>query len=340
MENKRQLVLDVINGKKTERVPLGFWHHFILGKDQFMGLEDPSLLEKAYKGHVDYYKKTNPDIMKIMNEGFFGYPPIMDNDLKTAEDLKKIKSIGENHPWIQEQVKYIKKLAAEFSDEVLTFYNVFSPLQTIRIRLDFLDQEYDRFVYLAENFPEEFKNAGLEISKDIQILVKKLLTETSLDGIYYCVQNIQSKMYDKNKYEEIVKVSELPVLEVANKYSDLNILHMCGYARYTNDLSFYKNYEARIYNWATFTEKISIGEGKKLFPEKCILGGFDNNPGTLIDKGSKEELEAYTKSLIEKYKDTSFIIGADCSIPNDIDDNQVRIISDATYKFMDGEKNE
>ena len=53
MENKRQLVLDVINGKKTERVPLGFWHHFILGKDQFMGLEDPSLLEKAYKGHVD-----------------------------------------------------------------------------------------------------------------------------------------------------------------------------------------------------------------------------------------------------------------------------------------------
>lgn len=333
MNDKRKLVLDVINNKKTERVPLGFWHHFILGEDQFNGLNDELLLDKAYKGHLEFYKKTNPDLMKLMNEGFFGYPPIMDNDLKSADDLKKIKSIGADNPWITKQVEYVKKLSKEFSDEVLTFYNVFSPLQIIRIKLEFLNEDFDRFVYLAENYPIEFKKAGLEILKDIKILVSRLLQETSLDGIYYCVQNIQSELYDKEKYTEIVSPSELPVLEEANKYSDLNILHICGYARYTNDLSTYKDYNARIYNWATHTENIPISEGINIFKDKCVLGGFDNNPNSLIDVGSKTDIELYTKELIDKYRDNAFIIGADCSVPNDIDDENIKAVSDATYKY-------
>lgn len=33
-------------------------------------------------------------MMKLMNEGFMGYPPVMNNNLETAEDLLAIKSIG------------------------------------------------------------------------------------------------------------------------------------------------------------------------------------------------------------------------------------------------------
>ena len=90
----------------------------------------------------------------------------------------------------------------------MTFYNVFAPLQVIRIRLDFYDLKYDRFVYLAEHFPEELHKAGMEIQKDITTLVSKLLTETKLDGIYYCVQNIQSKMYDRETYDRLIRPTE------------------------------------------------------------------------------------------------------------------------------------
>ena len=83
-------------------------------------------------------------------------------------------------------------------------------------------------MYLAENYPKELKHAGKELGKDIQTLVRKLLTETKLDGIYYCVQNVQSPKYDQKTYKEIVGEDELAVLKLANELSPYNILHICG----------------------------------------------------------------------------------------------------------------
>lgn len=334
--NKRELLQKAFNNEEVDRVPVGFWHHFVLGLDQFNGLNDKPILDKVIKGHKDYYEKTNPDMMKLMNEGFMGYPPIMDNKLETAEDLLKIKSIGKDHPWITEQVKHVDTLVNMFSDEVMTFYNVFAPLQVIRIRLEFLDLDFERYVYLAENFPEELYQAGLEIQKDLKILIEKLFKETKLDGIYYCVQNIQSDKYDLETYNKYIRPTEIELLNYANELSDNNILHICGYAHHKNDLTFYKDYDAKVYNWATFTEGITIKEGREIFPNKCILGGFDNNPGTIIDKGSKEELEEYVGKLINENGYKGYVIGADCSIPNLIDDIQVRYISDASYKYEKG----
>lgn len=334
MENKRELLKKVFENEEVKRVPVGFWHHFILGKEQFRGLEDKSILKRAVDGHKKYYETINPDMMKLMNEGFMGYPPVMENKLQSGEDLLKIKSIGEDHPWIKEQVKHVKQLVDLFKDEVLTFYNVFAPLQVIRIKLEFHDLDFDRFVYLAENFPKELNMAGLEIQKDLKILVKKLFEETDLDGIYYCVQNIQSKKYSKEVYDKYIKTTEFDLLDFANQYSKYNILHICGYAGHKNNLLYYKDYKAGAYNWASFIENISVEEGRKIFGAKCVMGGFANSPGTLIDTGSDNELSEYTHNLILNNGYKGYIIGADCSVPNDIDDDRLRIISDASHKYQ------
>ena len=334
MENKRELLKKVFANEEVKRVPVGFWHHFILGKEQFRGLEDENILKRAVDGHKKYYETINPDMMKLMNEGFMGYPPVMENKLQNGEDLLKIKSIGEDHPWIKEQVKHVKKLVDLFKDEVLTFYNVFAPLQVIRIKLEFHDLDFDRFVYLAENFPKELNTAGLEIQKDLKILVKKIFEETDLDGIYYCVQNIQSEKYSKEVYDKYIKTTELDLLDFANKYSKYNILHVCGYAGHKNNLLYYKDYKAGAYNWASFIENISVEEGRKIFGAKCVMGGFANSPGTLIDTGSDNELSEYTHNLILNNGYKGYIIGADCSVPNDIDDDRLRIISDASHKYQ------
>lgn len=336
--NKRELLRRAFDNEVVDKVPVGFWHHFVLGKDQFSGLEDESILDRVTEGHIRYYEQTNPDMMKLMNEGFMGYPPIMDNDLQTEEDLLNIKSIGREHPWMEKQVAHVKRLTERFADEVMCFYNVFAPLQFIRIRLEFLDMDFERFVYLAEHFPEAFKQAGLEIQKDLCILVERLLQETKLDGIYYCVQNIQSGQYTKEMYARYIQPTEIEVLQTANRCSDYNILHICGYAHHKNDMRYYKDYSAKVYNWACHTEGISLQEGKALFGNPCVLGGFDNNPGTLIDSGSKEELEAEVASLIRENGYRGYVMGADCSIPNDIDDNRIRIISDAAGRYIREEK--
>lgn len=334
IENKRDLLQRAFNNEEVERVPLGFWHHFVVGEEQFKGLEEPEILERVIQGHIDYYNLVNPDMMKIMNEGFFGYPPIMNNSLSTAEDLKRIQSIGPNHPWITKQVEHVKKLVDHFGSEVMTFYNVFAPVQVIRIRLEFLDLDFERFAFLAENYPEELRQAANEIEKDIRCLIEKLFTETKLDGIYYCVQNIQSDQYNKEKYDQYIRPTELDLLKRANELSDNNILHICGYAGHLNDLKMYQDYPAKVYNWATYTEGVSIEEGRKLFKNHCILGGFDNNENTLIDTGTKEEIFEYVRGLIDENGYRGYVIGADCSIPNDIDDQQVKYVSDASHQLI------
>ena len=165
-------------------------------------------------------------------------------------------------------------------------------------------------------------------------MIRQLFAETKLDGIYYCVQNIQSPLYPEERYRKLITPAEIQVLDEANRCSPYNILHICGYARHTNVISWYRQYEAGCYNWAQHTERIPLAEGRKYFPGKCVLGGFDNNPGTLIDTGTTEMLENYVKQLIDENGYRGFILGADCSIPNDIDDNRVRAICSAAAKYV------
>lgn len=332
--NSRKRIELAFNNEKVDRVPIGFWRHFVLGPDQFKGLEEPQILEEAFNGHQAFYELIKPDMMKIMNEGFFGYPPIMDNPLETGEDLLRIKAIGASHPWITEQIKHVKRISAEFKEDVACFYNVFAPLQVIRIRFDFLDHEFDKFVQLAEQYPDELKAAGMEIQKDIDALVQGLFDAEAIDGIYYCVQNIQSASYDQQRYHEIIAPTEKEVLENANRRNDFNILHVCGYAHHVNDLAIYKEYRAKVYNWAVHTENVSLTEGKELFDGKCVLGGFDNNPDTVIDSASEEELEAYTKQLLVDNEFNGFVLGADCSLPEGQDDNRLRKIREIVEKTI------
>ena len=44
--DKRQLLKDAFDCKETFKVPVGFWHHFVLGKDQFMGDMEESFHHK------------------------------------------------------------------------------------------------------------------------------------------------------------------------------------------------------------------------------------------------------------------------------------------------------
>ena len=85
--DKRQLLKDAFDLKETFKVPTGFWHHFVLGPDQFRADTDPAIRDRIVEGHRKYYQLVNPDMMKMMNEGFMGYPPIMDNPLETPKRI-------------------------------------------------------------------------------------------------------------------------------------------------------------------------------------------------------------------------------------------------------------
>ncbi|KEF36330.1 hypothetical protein M670_04489 [Schinkia azotoformans MEV2011] len=69
-------------------------------------------------------------------------------------------------------------------------------------------------------------------------------------------------------------------------------------------------------------------EGKKLFGGKAVIDGFDNRSNKLLHKGTKEEIEAFIEDIIAKAGKTGIIIGADCSIPSDIEVQRIKWVKD------------
>ena len=66
-------------------------------------------------------------------------------------------------------------------------------------------------------------------------------------------------------------------------------------------------------------EEVPLEEGRKLFPNSSVLGGFGNLAASVIYKGTKDEIQAETRRIIAKAGTKGVILGADCTVPRDTD---------------------
>ena len=157
------------------------------------------------------------------------------------------------------------------------------------------------------------------IAQNTAQLVKAVIGEGGADGIYLSVQTIQDISVGPDLYNEVIAPSELSVLSAAIAAGGKNILHVCGYEGVRNNLSLFKNYPAHAVNFAAAVEGISLSQGKQIFGGKAIIGGFANTTNGILYKGTKEQIQAETKKLLDDAGRTGVILGADCTVPKDID---------------------
>ena len=311
--SKRELVFRVLDQKPAERVPVGFWFHFA-SPDKLQDYS-PETIEVNRTGHLRFIREFAPDILKIMTDGFFIYPNETLASLTTPADLDRVEA---SHPaqWIDDQVALAKELVEVYGKEAATFYNIFSPsthilFQSRAWRNPLLTQER----LLREN-PEGYAHALGEIAKDLSELIRRVISEAGVDGIYLSVRSIAN--VPTADYARYIAPSELTLLSDANALSDYNLLHICGYAGYRNDINAFRDYPVKAVNWAVTAEKISLLEGRDLFPGKALIGGFENTKEGVLYRGSREEIEAETDRLLRSAGSTGVILGADCTVPSDI----------------------
>ena len=127
---------------------------------------------------------------------------------------------------------------------------------------------------------------------------------------------------------------DLYVLEHANRFSDNNIIHMCGWAGSRNRLELWRNYPAKVINWAVHVEGMDLEEGRAYFGNRTSLGGFETHwDGTvregIIYNGTKQELQEYTRELILDHGKRGLMLGGDCTIDAGIDRERIRWIVEA-----------
>jgi len=76
-----------------------------------------------------------------------------------------------------------------------------------------------------------------KIDQSNALLSELLITEAGCDGVYYCVQGGEYTRFTPEEYKKYIRPSDLYVLEHANRFSENNILHMCGWAGAKNQIA-------------------------------------------------------------------------------------------------------
>lgn len=316
MSEKRKLVFDAFNNKPTARVPVGFWFHY--AADELLSAYDhPEYREQNIKGHKHFVESFKPDFVKLMSDGYFFEPKTsaLLKEAATAADLKKLQPVNADDPWIRDQVSLVKELVQSFGSEVATFYNIFAPATAFKWSVGgdkklaaFIKEDKEAVIYALS-----------VIAENTARVAQAVIREGGADGIYLSVQTIQDAGIGPDLYAEVIAPAELSVLTAANAAGGTNILHICGYEGARNNLSLFKNYPAKVINFASAVEGVSLAQGKALFGGKAVIGGFANTAKGLLYSGTKEQIQEETRRLLKDAGRTGVILGADCTVPKDID---------------------
>lgn len=317
--NKRERVIAAFKGQETDHVPVCMWQHV---PEKYWA--DDNLFAEC---QLNAYKNTDVDFVKLSGDRYFTWPsPVLDR-IEKAEDLYRLEPLGPNHPHIRGQIERTKKIVAGLKGECVSLYLVFVPLSCLRLKIG-----YPKMMQLIRENPDAMKYACKVIAEDQKLLVNGIIREAGADGIFYSVQNGEVDRFTYEEYRDWVTPSDKAVLDYANSISDMNAIHFCAWEGTPNRLSVWEDYHAPVISWSRYMDIPDIREAKKHFG--CtVWGGFDNRPGTFLYTASREEIEKETANLIQQGGKQGYILGADCSIHDELQEERIRWVAEAARKI-------
>lgn len=316
MTNKER-VINSIEGKSVDHVPMTFSIHF--PKEVAFG-------DAAVKSHLDFYKNTGVDIMKIMNE----------NLVPQFEKYHGISSWGElprhtvKDAFIQAQLDLIKKIIDNSPAE--TFF-----LGTLHGTLASMIHPFEPQIGYEEVRMEhlkcfrEDKKAYTEAAKiitDTMIILIEEMAKLGVDGVYYASLGAEKRYFTDEEFDEAIASYDKIMLKAIKDNGMYSFLHMCKDGLAMDRYKSYGDY-ADVVNWGIYEDtNLDLFAGKKLFPGKTMMGGLANRKGVIVD-GSKEELQNTVKQIVKDFGKEKFIFGADCTLATDIPYERLMWIKEA-----------
>lgn len=315
--NKKERVLAAIAKKPVDHVPACFSLHFP---------HEIASGEAAVKAHLDFYKETDCDILKIMNENLV---PLI-GEMNGPEDWNKVPAYNRRSPFMQKQLDMIKRILDQAGDA----YSLATIHGICASAIHPLEATYG-YVPVRKLFVEQMrtnKQPMLDARKriaDAMCDLAQACIEAGCNGIYYAALGGEKHFFTDEEFAEAVEPFDLQILHAIREVKGDIFLHIC---KENLEMQRYANYQdvCDVANWGVFEAPFSLEEGKKLFPNATIMGGLANRSGVLVD-GTDEELTAAVRKVIDDFGSTGFILGADCTLPTEIPYERIRTAVHAAY---------
>jgi len=312
--NKHDRVRAAVTGQPVDHVPSGFWLHF--PKEQAFG-------KAAIDAHVDFFRATDVDLYKVMNEAT--YPVIA--PIRSPADWATWKPISVKDPYWQKQLDVVKGVCDRLGGEapiLATIHGTF--ISTFHGSKRLTDTNIKGPSLVTDHLrtsPEAVVPAMAAVTETLIELAKACL-QAGANGIYYGAQGAEAHRFDERTFVEYVKPWDLRFLRELEKDTDLLVVHVCkDHIR----LPLYADYPGHVFNWSVHESDYPLETGRALLG-RTILGGIDTQAGAMID-GSKEAIRSDVASIIGRFGKQAFLLGGDCTLPTDISHWRIRAAVEA-----------
>jgi uroporphyrinogen decarboxylase len=304
MMNKIERVRAALAGSEVDRVPAGFWLHFPEGQKHG---------DASVQAHLDYYRASETDFVKVMNE----HPYQSSVSIRNPSDWRSLRPAPLSAPFFQQQLDEVKRIVEALHGETLVITTVFGP--------------YSEGNQLSGGKLTEHMNADPEsVSQGLGTIAESLAAfavacvDAGAAGVYYSAQGGEAERFSEDLFQRHIKPHDMQVLQAMQGHGEFNLLHVCGD---NIRLPIFADYPSHAVNWAATKHNLNLKQGYSLF-KRTVVGGMGDRG--IIVNGSREQIQQAVHDVINDFGTRSFILGADCTVPTNIDLAHIRAAVEAT----------
>ena len=320
--NKKERVIAAIKGEPACGVPSGFSLHF------------PAELTRgdaAVKAHLDFFRATDTDILKIMNENLV---PCYGEIACAADYARLIPTISMRTPWMADQIDLTRRILDASDGDAFTLGTLHGTLASCLHPIEKLGIGYEpardlQLGLLREN--ERKALDGMRRIVDGMCELARAYIEAGVDGVYYAALGGERRWLTDEEFARWIEPFDKQILSAIREAGGYAFLHICKDGLNMNRYADYGAY-ADVVNWGVYEAPLSIEDGRALFPGKTVFGGLPNRSGVLVN-GTDEEIHVAVTELLRKYGPDGFILGADCTLATEQDLGKVRIAVETARAF-------
>jgi uroporphyrinogen decarboxylase len=309
---KKNRVVAAIQKQPVDGIPSGFSLHF--PSEQAFG-------DAGVQAHLAFFKETDTDICKIMNEHLVPSYGKFDS----GKDYRRIPTFAKDTPFIAGQIRFTGKILEKADPNAFMMGTLHGILASAIHPLEKSGMPYEQTrTFLAEALredPQPVLDAFARIADGMCALAMQYRS-AGMDGIYYAALGAEKRYFTDEEFAKWIAPYDRQILQAIKESGAYSFLHMCKDGL---DLRRYAGYMdlVDVVNWGVYEAPLSLEEGRSLFSGKTVMGGLPNRTGVLVD-GTEEEIRESVRSLIEEMGHTGFILGADCTLATEQDIGRVR----------------
>lgn len=301
--NKRDRMLQWLKGKhEPGYTPAAFFLHF---DDQHR------VGTAAAKRHLEYFRYTDMDFVKIQYENDIGQVAF----LKKPTDWSRLTA--KKLDFFEPQLVTVREIVKAVKKDALIVMTLYSPFM-------WAEQCASRPVlhrHMEEN-PEAVK-AGLNALIESQLVFVRACIEIGVDGFYMSTQGSESGQFDDPRiFADYIKPADLVAMTEVTSKCPFNILHVCDYNAPYTSYDAVLDYPGQVVNCNTQLKdkQLSWQDIHAMF-KRPNMGGLDRHG--ILTTGMLEQIEQEVRRVL-KDAPKQFILGADCTVPGDLDWSRLR----------------